>query len=254
MNCPQTQKLLSAHHDGELDAANTLLVDEHLAECPQCGAALHSLATLRTVLKNDALRFSTPAELRSAIRTAALQAASAERVATFLPARSWQSHFGWVAAAAIAVAAFLFFESGRSPREPDPLLAELTANHVRSLMASHLTDVASTDQHTVKPWFDGKLDFAPPVRDLREVGFPLLGGRLDFLAGRPAAALIYGRQKHFVNLFIWPAKTTAATTLQTSQLSGYNVMQWSDGKMNYGAVSDLNETELREFASDWARK
>ncbi len=118
-------------------------------------------------------------------------------------------------------------------------------------MASHLTDVESTDQHTVKPWFDGKLDFAPPVRDLRESGFPLLGGRLDYVDGRPAAALVYGRQKHFLNLFVWPAKAAETESLKTAQRNGYNIARWSDGKMNYGAVSDLNETDLRVFVGDW---
>src|SRR5580704_11916510 len=121
-------------------------------------------------------------------------------------------------------------------------------------MANHLTDVASTDQHTVKPWFDGKLDFAPTVKDLRESGFPLLGGRLDFIDGHPAAALVYGRQKHFLNLFAWPAASPSPKDIQSTQRNGYNVIQWSDGRMTFGVVSDLNETELREFVHDWSAK
>jgi anti-sigma factor RsiW len=248
MNCQQIQKLIHAHHDGELDAANTLQVDEHLADCPSCFAALRQLSALRGALQNEGLRFSAPSGLRQTVRSAIAQTAAAERETT---SRSWFQHSGWIAAAVVMAASILVLEIQPS-RDTDRLLAELTSSHVRSLMASHLTDVTSTDQHTVKPWFDGKLDFAPPVRDLRESGFPLLGGRLDFVDGRPAAALVYGRQKHFLNLFVWPAKTATPTKLQTTQRNGYNLAQWSDGKMNFGAVSDLNETDLRLFVSDFS--
>src|SRR5262249_4007175 len=119
------------------------------------------------------------------------------------------SHYGWTAGAAVVIAATLLAEF-RPGRRDDALLAELTSSHVRSLMVSHLTDVPSSDQHTVKPWFDGKLDFAPPVRDLREAGFPLIGGRLDYVSDRPVAALIYARQKHVINLFVWPSVSDTA--------------------------------------------
>jgi anti-sigma factor RsiW len=249
MNCQQIQKLIHAHHDGELDAANTLQVDEHLADCPGCFGALRQLSVLRGALQIEGLRYSAPAGLRQTVRSAIAQNVAAERETA--PARVWVQRSGWIAAAAMIAVSFLVLEI-RPSREDDHLLAELTSSHVRSLMANHLTDVTSTDQHTVKPWFDGKLDFAPPVRDLRESGFPLIGGRLDFVDGRPAAALVYGRQKHFINLFVWPAKSATAKKLQTTQRNGYNLAQWSDGKMDFGVVSDLNETELRLFVSDWS--
>jgi anti-sigma factor RsiW len=251
MNCAEVRKLIHAHHDGELDAANTLHVDEHLADCPSCFATLRGLSALRTTLRNDALRFSAPAGLRRSIRAAVAQSAEAEREAT--PGRARGAQLGWVAAAVVFVAAIFAFQF-RTERKDDHLVAELTASHVRSLMAAHLTDVTSTDQHTVKPWLDGKLDFAPPVRDFKESGFPLLGGRLEYVDGHSAAALVYGRQKHFINLFIWPQTAAALEKLKATQRNGYNVLQWADGKMNYAAVSDLNETELREFAGDWMVK
>lgn len=251
MNCQQIQKLLQAHHDGELDAANTLLVDEHLADCPSCFNTLRRLSSLRVALQHDELRFSAPAGLRSTVLGAVAQAAASERPAA--GRSSWVQSLGWAAAAVVAAAAILASQL-RPSHNSNAVLAELTSSHIRSLMASHLTDVASTDQHTVKPWFDGKLDFAPPVRDLRESGFPLLGGRLDYVDGRPAAALVYGRQKHFLNLFVWPAKTTTPSGLEVTQRNGYNIARWSDGRMNYGAVSDLNETDLRVFVSDWIGK
>jgi anti-sigma factor RsiW len=251
MNCSQMHKLLEAHHDGELDAANTLQVDEHLADCPHCFGALRRLAALRVALQNEALRFAAPAVLRDNVRALVAQNAAAERPAP--SSRAWLSSLGWVAAVAVIVA-WTLTATFESRQGDDRLLAELTSSHVRSLMAAHLTDVTSTDQHTVKPWFDGKLEFAPPVRDLREAGFPLLGGRLDFIDGHSAAALVYGRQKHLLNLFVWPASTATPRKLETTQRHGYNVARWSDGKMDFSAISDLNENELRVFVSDWSGK
>jgi len=251
MNCQQIQKLIHAHHDGELDAANTMQVDEHLADCPSCFGALRQLSALRGALQNSELRFSAPAGLRRNISAAVEQAAKAERETT--SARPWVQYSGW-AAAAVLLAAFALTFPISSGRNEDRLVADLTASHVRSLMVNHLTDVTSTDQHTVKPWFDGKLDFAPPVKELREAGFPLLGGRMDFIDGHSAAALVYGRQKHFLNLFLWPASPPSPTEPRSSQRNGYNVIRWSDGKMVCSVVSDLNESELREFVRDWSAK
>jgi anti-sigma factor RsiW len=144
--------------------------------------------------------------------------------------------------------------------EADQFLAtQLIASHVRSLMANHLTDVASSDQHTVKPWLDAKLDFAPPVVDLSSEGFPLVGGRLDYLANRPVAALVYQRRKHFINLFVWPAETGADTTtrsagnkqrsltLKAISRQGYHLLHWLDSEFNYWAISDISAEELQEF-------
>lgn len=251
MNCQQVQKLIHAHHDGELDVANTLQVDEHLADCPGCFNTARQLSALSAALRNSELRFSAPASLRQSISAAVAQAAKAERPAPVT--RPWYLQPGWAVAAMLLVACVLTFQLSY-PRNEDRLLAELTASHVRSLMVNHLTDVTSTDQHTVKPWFDGKIDFAPPVKDLRETGFPLLGGRMDFIEGRAVAALVYGRQKHFLNLFVWPSGSATAADLRATQRNGYNVLRWSDGKMNFGLVSDLNEGEMREFVREWSAK
>lgn len=246
MNCPQIQKLLHAHHDGELDAAHALQVDEHLADCPRCFSLTRNLSSLRNALTTDALRFSAHDSLRQSIRSAIAQEARAERDTT-APTR-WSRSWAWAAAVVLLAAAIFAFQL-RAPRSDDRLLAELTSSHIRSLMADHLTDVASTDQHTVKPWFDGKLDFAPPVKDLRSVGFPLLGGRLDYAGERAVAALAYGRQKHIINLFIWPAASPTVHAPHTTERNGYHLVQWCDGRMNLVAVSDLNQAELLEFAT-----
>lgn len=251
MNCPQIQKLLHAHHDGELDAAHTLQIDEHLADCPSCFNASRQLSTLRNALQEPQLRFTAPAGLRQTISAAVERAESSERPSVF--SHPWFQHSGWVAAAVLLVTTIFGFQDTMSRRD-NRLLADLTASHVRSLMVDHLTDVASTDQHTVKPWFDGKLDFAPPVKNLRESGFPLLGGRMDFVDGHPAAALVYGRQKHFLNLFVWPATSPSPSDVRATQRHGYNLIQWSDGKMTFAVMSDLNEIELREFVRDWSAR
>ena len=139
-----------------------------------------------------------------------------------------------------------FFQTTRAART-DAIVDQVVANHVRSLLAAHLVDVVSSDQHTVKPWFDGKIDFAPEVRDLSANGFPLVGGRLDYLDGKTVVALVYQRNKHPINLFITPAVTSRSTSPTAATRRGYNVFSWTNNGMKYWAVSDLNQAELGEF-------
>jgi len=157
----------------------------------------------------------------------------------------------WLAiAAAILIAVFLgvkVIPDIRSQKQ-NLVAEEIVASHIRSLQPGHLMDIESTDQHTVKPWFDGKLDFAPPVVDLATQGFPLVGGRLDYIGRRNVAALVYQRQKHFINVFIWPEEKNSAKPPEVQTMQGYNVVSWSHNGMNFCAVSDLNSMELRQFA------
>jgi anti-sigma factor RsiW len=201
---------------------------------------------LSELLQAHASRHRASPALHSAVRTEiTLQSAAARP-------RPASTRWRWPAWASIGVgfALGVFFSAASvlvasRAADSEQLEAELVGNHVRALMVAHLTDVASSDQHTVKPWFQGKLDYSPPVKDLRAEGFALLGGRLDYVAGQPVAALVYRRNGHLINLFVWPGGRAPLT--EASERQGYNVMRWSDDGMTYAAVSDVNRNELRAF-------
>lgn len=234
--------------DGELDLTGSLEVEQHMQECQSCARAFSNQTALRSALRDSSLSYPAPTKLRKRIRSSLRQANKAETPSRAL---SWR----WLAVGASLACALLIafiiwsaLPSRFGPSQDELLAQEVVSNHVRSLMANHLTDVASSDQHTVKPWFDGKLDFAPQVRDFSNQGYPLVGGRLEYLNNRTAAALVYQRQKHFINVFIWPSEQRADSEQQIVARQGYNLIHWTRGGMTYWAISDLNGVELHEFA------
>jgi anti-sigma factor RsiW len=241
MNCQQAKPLIGPYADGELEATAILELEPHLQSCPACALELRNLQSLKRTLKSDALYFTAPAELRRRIKAELpLPAKAVDQ----RPAWNWN----WLTTAmsgafAVCLALLLLVR----PSSEQPPTQEIISSHIRSLMGNHLMDVVSTDQHTVKPWFDGKLDFAPPVVNPTEKGFPLAGGRLDYLDGRQVAALVYKRNLHVINLFIWPAKDGSDTAETTVVRQGYNVIHWNYAGMTCWAVSDLNTAELKEF-------
>lgn len=266
MNCRETQELKHAYADGELDLLRSLEIEQHLNGCGACSHAYQNVSELSGALKTAGLYFTAPADLKervqASLRAQMPVAANGQMPSTSLasPRRRFAEPTGrrpWYArpwlnlaipAAAVALIALLLVPMlVRTPAE-NRLAMEVTSSHVRSLMANHLTDVASSDRHTVKPWFDGKVDFAPAVIDLAERGFPLVGGRLDYLENRSVAALVYQRNKHFINLFIWPAANETAVPEKIMARQGYNLIRWNASGMIYWAVSDLNRGELRDFA------
>jgi len=246
MNCQEIKNLLHAYSDGELDAAGCLEVERHIQTCPGCKQALENLSVLKSAIATAAPRFKAPTNLRHGILAAARQAAATEQPRATRPWQWNTLNAGLAMAASVMVGFFIALQM--NPRENKALpIGELASAHVRSLLATHLMDVVSTDQHTVKPWFDGKLDFAPPVNDLAAKGYPLAGGRLDYIGGRTVAALVYKKEKHFINLFIWPSSGSQGTWRRIS-VNGYNLINWNTPDMTFWAVSDMNPGDLQEFA------
>jgi anti-sigma factor RsiW len=248
MNCQQAKPLIDPYADGELEAAAILELEQHLQSCSACGLAWRNLQSLKKTLKQDTLYFTAPEELRRRIKS------ELPRPSESSPRRlAW--NWNWLttltSAAAAACLALLLAVTLTRPSSGPQLAREIVSSHVRSLMANHILDVASTDQHTVKPWFNGKLDFSPPVRDLAAQQFPLIGGRLDYIDGRTVAALVFQRHKHVINLFIWPARESQSKPALPVSIHGYHVIHWTEGEMTFWAVSDLNEKELMEFVQDY---
>ena len=236
---------VSAYCDEELDPVTSASIAEHVSSCRDCQAAVERMEALQTAVREKAETFAAPEHLRARIG-AILGPAPDRRSAPgrWSPPR-WDRIFAWAGAwagaAAVAAGAWIVVV-GLPVNAEQALATEVVSSHVRSMMATHLTDVMSTDQHTVKPWFDGKLDFAPPVTDLAAQGFPLLGGRLDYLGGHPVAALVYGRRKHVINLFLWPRSGDRAPREAT--LRGYHTVHGVKSGMEYWAVSDVNSQDL----------
>jgi anti-sigma factor RsiW len=257
--CADKALLLHAYVDGELDLVRNLEVEEHLKTCPACAEELSSHRTLRSSLRSGNLYQRAPQALRDRIRAAAAGEsappveAAPSSVVSIRPGAQRRPIFEWLAvAAAILIAVALGSRLGPGiggNGRPDIVAEEAIASHIRSLQPGHLMDVQSTDQHTVKPWFDGKLDFSPPVTDFSDQGFPLIGGRLDYIGHRNVAALVYQRRKHLINVFVWPESSGGSSSnLETQRfLNGYNFLGWWHGGVYFCAVSDVSVGDLRQL-------
>jgi len=252
MNCAEAEVLIQALIDEELDAGHAREVEMHAATCPACADKLSGLRAMRAAMVQAGLTETAPALLRSRIE-AALSVPPRRDTGSFA---SWfgsgrasrRTFFGGFAAGAAlsaAVAASLVLTLGHD--EEKTIEGEIVSAHLRSLQAGHLTDVETSDRHTVKPWFNGKLDVAPPVVDLTAQGFTLIGGRLDYINGEAAAAIVYRRRNHLINLFIARRVSGRAGGERIDTIRGFNVQNWAEGGLEFWSVSDINVDELREF-------
>jgi len=248
MDCDTARVLLHGHLDGELDLILDHEVDRHIEQCDRCIAEYAAIRALQTRLKDQSLYFEAPAELKEKTRRAIHRALPRAQASPSIRRSSVRRAVRFAIPMAVAaILALLIVPSAIRPGHNEIVAQEVLASHVRSMMASHLMDVASTDQHTVKPWFNGKLDFSPPVVDFAQDGFPLVGGRLDYIDGRAVAALVYQHGKHVINVFMWPAAPEAAHSAKIETQQGYNLEQIAVAGMNCWIVSDLNPTELAKF-------
>jgi anti-sigma factor RsiW len=243
LSCELTDTTVHGYFDGELDAVRAAEFEQHMKSCAQCQQSLANVNALRATLRRSELYERASVALQDRLYKELDIGRGLKARKSGLAVRRY-----WVAAfAALAMLAAFLFILGSRRSESVRLSAELIDAHVRSLQPGHLTDVQSTDQHTVKPWFDGKLDFIPPVADYSAQGFPLIGGRLDVIDARNVAALVYGRRKHFMNLFVWPARNAKKLADSSGSRQGYNWVLWQSGDMDYSLVSDASPADLREL-------
>ena len=243
--CPDREPLLHGLLDGELDAANALECEAHIRTCPGCAAAFNRLQDLRSALSAPGVRHSAPAALGRRIEVALDETARRHREPGAWRLRARKGGPWAFGAIAGALAASLMLVLAPRP-DAGALETELVADHVRSLLASHLTDVATSDRHVVKPWFNGRIDFAPPVLELADQGYPLAGGRLDYVKGKVVAALVYRRRQHVINLFVWPEHGHPPSAGETRR-DGYTLVRWSRGGLEFWAVSDIDAADLEAF-------
>jgi anti-sigma factor RsiW len=244
LNCNDVQSLLDAYMDGELDVVRSVEIEQHLQTCAVCSPIYEQHKVLQGAIRTGSLYFKAPPHLQTHIQSSLQPASNSKpifRVVLWRP-------LGIVAALVALIIVSWSLVSIFSVSSQSNLLAqEVVSSHIRSLMANHLVDVVSSDQHTVKPWFDGKLDFSPPVVDLASQGYPLIGGRLDYLDNRAVAALVYRRNKHIINLFIWPSTGGSIGETRIINIQGYYTFSWNKSGMSYWAVSDLNPSEFQNF-------
>jgi anti-sigma factor RsiW len=251
MTCDEAEILLHALIDGELDAGHARDVEEHIAGCPSCAEQLRSYREMSQAIAGAGVRYTAPAELRRRIEASLPQPQAQTQLQkqpqTFAPNRRSVLRGFAMGSAVSAIAATGLVAIVLRNDDDQRIMSEVVSAHLRSLQAGHLTDVISTDQHTVKPWFNGRLDVSPPVIDLTSQGFTLIGGRLDYIDARAIGAIVYRRRQHIINLFVAQTSNTESRAAKIETIQGFNIRYWSDRGLNYWAVSDIGVDELAEF-------
>jgi anti-sigma factor RsiW len=249
MHCRDCRDALGPRLDGELTPDEAREIDRHLVTCPSCARELATLTETRRVLSENLMRYQAPDVLKARIRGAVAGVAAPRDVTRSMPA--WWRQLAAGILIAIMSSGVTFVAVNRSARG-EAAADELLASHVRSLMPGHLTDVVSTEHHMVKPWFNGRVDVSPSVPNLDSTGFPLVGGRADYVRGRVVPVVVYGRRQHMINVYAWPAGSADAAPPNELSRNGYHFVTWRTGGVEYWAVSDLNAAELHTFVATFA--
>jgi anti-sigma factor RsiW len=251
MICAESRAILHAYVDRELDVRASIELEAHLQDCGACAAEHRDLRQLSQTVRVHASRFAPSLELEQRLRSSLRGASSSETVAD----RPWWRRARSIAPLAAAlVLAWLGGAWWNRPSAEQKLGPDVIAAHERSLLADHLIDVASSDRHTVNPWFQGKVPCAVGARDFAPKGFTLAGGRLDFLAGQPVAAVVYRHGPHAINVFVWPCETGADQPVTRFASNGYTSRHWVQDGKHHWAVSDVDENALTELVDLWRSK
>jgi anti-sigma factor RsiW len=242
MECEEVRPLLDAYLDGEVAEAERTLVRDHIEDCAECGPEAAALERFRDGIRRAAPVYRAPQALRSSVRSAVRREAAAARPAA-MRASGWLAYAASILLAVAVGSGGTFLLTGE--RQENTVANEVIDSHLRSLLGDHLTDVASSDKHTVKPWFAGRTDLSPPGVDLATEGFPLIGGRLDLIQGKPVPALVYRAGKHIINVFVLPARP--GDLGETLPRRGYTLRHWKEDDIGYWAVSDASPDEFEKF-------
>lgn len=240
MSTSELHTFLHPYFDGELNLTESLAFEEHLASCPDCARSLVEQKKLRAVLEQSSLRYQTPKEFKRRLESSFPVEVASSKVSVYY---NWRLYGIAASIALIVLSVWTFIPKNSATSQPS-VSAEIVSSHIRSLMASHLFDVASTDQHTVKPWFAGKLDFSPVVKDFPEKNFHLIGGRLDYIQGRTVAVIVYQHDKHIINVFQWASRRRESAEHVMEQDKGFNLIAGYLGELSFWMISDLNTKEL----------
>jgi anti-sigma factor (TIGR02949 family) len=248
MDCKQARTFLDGHLDGELDPVTATGLETHLQTCAACAQAYAVQTALRSAVRKQVSYYNAPGALAARLHAKVGAAGS--------PAAKTPRRWSWFPlAAAVAASVVLTWTTAvhmESGLRDERIVEQVIAGHARAVLNNHLVEVASSDQHTVKPWLSSRLDFSPPAADLAAAGFPLVGARLDYVNSRPVAALVYRHRQHVINLFVWPADISGAKSPPASAKQGYNLRHWQNDGMTFWAISDLNPADIKTFAETYA--
>jgi anti-sigma factor RsiW len=245
MNCEEARRSLDAYVDGELELTRQLGIETHLAECASCQDVAERIIKCGSIVRTNMQAYKAPSELKAKIRAALRNEDE--------PQLKWLAERGprlaYAAVLVVLSCALAWSWFSRFPSKDKGLVAEAISNHSRSLLVSHLVDFASGDPHMVGPWFNGKLDYSPPVPDLTQAGYTLVGGRVDVLEQRAVAAIVYQRGKQVINLFIWPS-ADQKIEMDVQSEHGYQFCGWNKGRLNFFCISGIGAADLEAFEDE----